>query len=452
MATVLKGGGYRAGAFVGAFVLDARFGLARGFDPYDDRYPEPGAGESFRFAERRAEAVVDAAGGWILGADASSPWFAWVHLFDAHAPYDAPAEYQQGRTPYDAEVAYADAMLGRLLDRLRRANVFDRTLIVITADHGESLGDHGELTHGLFAYDSTLAVPLIVHGPGIGHGLVEAPVGHADILPTVCDLLGVAVPAVVDGQSLVHPPDAERAVYFEALDASLTRGWAPLSGVATGRWKFIALPTPELYDLATDPNESHNLADRESARREALARTRTQWPRARLRRREQAGARSGPGRRAALAIAGLRCRPDSIRGHRLDDARFNPKPTIPSASSGSTNGSMRRSRPSMPAAMPRRSRPFARCSMNGLTSSRRAPAQPRFCCPPVGPAKRSIFCVPRQPPKWPRQTCWQNSAQRSARPVIRLARPPPSSAPWPPATRTPSSQRSRRRVRTSGAC
>ena len=220
--------------------------------------------------------MVDAASEWILAAGASSPWFAWVHLFDAHAPYDAPAEYQQGRAPYHAEVAYADAMLGRLLDRLRSANVFDRTLIVMTADHGESLGDHGETTQGLFAYDSTLAVPLIVHGPAVAHAVVDAPVGHADLLPTVCDLLGIAPPADLDGQSLLHPPDAERAVYFEALDASLTRGWAPLTGVATGRRKFIDLPLPELYDLAADPNESHNLADRETARKESLARVRAQ--------------------------------------------------------------------------------------------------------------------------------------------------------------------------------
>ena len=273
LATVLKGAGYRTGAFVGAFVLDARFGLNRGFDDYDDRYP-PGTVTSFAFAERRADAVVDAAGTWILSGKAGAPWLAWVHLFDPHTPYDAPAEYRKGRTPYDAEVAYADAMLGRLLDQLASAHALDHTLVVVTADHGESLGDHGEATHGLFAYDATLAVPLVLSGAGLAPAVVAAPVGHADILPTVVDLLGVAPPAGLSGQSLVTPPASDRAVYFEALDAHLTRDWAPLTGVATAQWKYIDLPLPELYDLVGDAREATNVVEREPARATALARER----------------------------------------------------------------------------------------------------------------------------------------------------------------------------------
>ena len=266
LAGIAKSAGYRTGAFVGAFVLDGRFGLNRGFDEYDDRLPHDGRA-SFHFAERRASEVVAAAARWILSGPqplVSSPWFAWVHLFDPHAPYDAPAEYRGGRTPYDAEVAYADAMVGRLLEQLQAAHALDKTLIVVTADHGESLGEHGEMTHGLFAYNSTLAVPLVLKGPAIAPATVEAPVLHTDITPTILDLIGLTIPGPVDGQSLVHPPSRERPLYFEALDAALTRGWAPLRGVVQGDWKYIDLPEAELYDVAADPGELQNRIDRDA--------------------------------------------------------------------------------------------------------------------------------------------------------------------------------------------
>ncbi len=271
LATFLKRQGYRTAAFVGAFVLDARFGLAHDFDVYDDRLPRSSSA-SFHFAERRAKEVLDAALAWIAPATVHSvsqppapspqspqhPWFTWIHLFDPHAPYAAPAEYARGRAPYDAEVAYTDAMLGNFLQQLRAAGHLDRTLIVLTADHGESLGEHGETTHGLFAYDSTLAVPLILSGTGIVPGVVGADVAHVDIVPTILDLLGIPVPPGLDGVSLVQPPPANRAMYFEALDAYLTRGWAPLRGIVQGGWKYIDLPDAELYDLTNDPHETTN--------------------------------------------------------------------------------------------------------------------------------------------------------------------------------------------------
>jgi arylsulfatase A-like enzyme/Flp pilus assembly protein TadD len=273
LATVLKAAGYRTGAFVGAFVLDARFGLNRGFDEYDDRYSHDDGAATFRFTERRAAEVVKPAGDWILAEGSrSGPWFAWVHLFDPHAPYDAPHEYRSGRAPYDAEVAYTDAMLGQFLDRLRAAHALDHTLIVVTADHGESLGEHGETTHGLFAYNSTLAVPLILGGPAISAARVDAPVAHDDILPTMLDLAGIALPSGLSGRSLVSAPPADRAIEFEALDASLTRGWAPLTGIVSGNWKYIDLPLAELYDVDADPLEQTNLAARDAAHRDTLAR------------------------------------------------------------------------------------------------------------------------------------------------------------------------------------
>src|SRR5262249_5702899 len=200
LATWLKRAGYRTGAFVGAFVLDARFGLARDFDVYDDRMPHRDR-TSFHVAERRAADVLSAAAGWIASpwpAASGHPFFAWVHLFDPHAPYDAPPEYRNGRSPYHAEVAYTDAALGALLDRLRAEDALDRTLIVLTADHGESLGEHGEPTHGLFAYDSTIRIPLIVSGPGIDATTIDASVAHADIAPTILDLVGATIPSGLD--------------------------------------------------------------------------------------------------------------------------------------------------------------------------------------------------------------------------------------------------------------
>jgi arylsulfatase A-like enzyme/Flp pilus assembly protein TadD len=284
LATELKRAGYRTGAFVGAFVLDARYGLSRGFDEYDDRYPQ-GDEATFKVADRRADAVVKAAGDWILqpaaAAQGSTPWFAWVHLFDPHTPYDAPPEYRSGRSPYDAEVAYTDAMLGRLIDRLNAAHALDRALIVVTADHGESLGDHGETTHGLFAYESTLSVPLIVSGTDVGRAVVDLPVAHADILPTIVDLVGVAPPANLDGVSAVSGSAAERPIPIEALEANLTRGWAPLTGVVSGDWKYVELPLAELYNLQADPAEAHNLVERDTARRDTMRRALAQLAAAR---------------------------------------------------------------------------------------------------------------------------------------------------------------------------
>jgi arylsulfatase A-like enzyme/Flp pilus assembly protein TadD len=282
VATFLKQAGYRTGAFVGSFVLDSRFGLAHDFDVYDDRLPH-GSGASFHFTERRAKEVLDTALAWIGSRTtnpeprtqnpapstqnaapstqnpvSAPPWFAWIHLFDPHAPYDAPPEYRAGRSAYDAEVAYTDAMLNAFLNRLRIGGQLERTLIVVTGDHGESLGEHGESTHGLFAYDSTLAVPLILNARGLGPAVIDRPVAHTDIVPTIVDFVGVPAAGSFDGHSALQQIDENRAVYFEALDSYLTRGWAPLRGVVQRGWKYIDLPDPELYELSADPDEQRN--------------------------------------------------------------------------------------------------------------------------------------------------------------------------------------------------
>jgi len=268
LAERLRAAGYRTGAFVGAFVLDARFGLNRGFDEYDDRYDTP-TSTSFHFVERPADRVLQAATAWITSppSEDGRPWFAWVHLFDPHAPYHAPTAFTPDQTPYDAEVAWTDSALGSALDDLNARGQLERTLVVVTADHGESLGDHGETTHGLFAYEATLRVPLILVAPGFEPRVVSTPTGHVDIAPTILDLVGVAPPTPIDGRSrraaLLGASSATGPVYFEALDANLTRGWAPLTGLILGKWKYIDLPEPELYDLDADPSERANLVARE---------------------------------------------------------------------------------------------------------------------------------------------------------------------------------------------
>src|SRR5439155_16112134 len=228
LATLLKRAGYRTGAFVGAVVLSARFGLNRDFNIYDDRYGHRNDRSDFRVAERRAERVIEPATEWILrpppatastAATPERPWFAWVHLYDPHAPYQAPPEYARGRSPYDAEVAYTDATIGRGLDALKAAGQLDRAIIIVVGDHGEALGEHGEATHGLFAYDATLRVPMIVSAPGIGARVVRTPVSNVDLVPTVLELLGIAVPSGLDGRSLFTSEDdgprSSRALYFE---------------------------------------------------------------------------------------------------------------------------------------------------------------------------------------------------------------------------------------------
>jgi arylsulfatase A-like enzyme/Flp pilus assembly protein TadD len=275
VTTLLKQAGYRTAAFIGAFVLDARFGLNRDFDLYDDFFGHEREGTDFDVVERTAERVVEPAADWIVSRRDGPPWFAWVHLFDPHAPYHAPPAFAQGRTPYDAEVAYADASLGHLLERLREARQLDRTLVIVTADHGESLGEHGETTHGLFAYNSTLRVPMIFWGAGIRPQTYGKAVSHLDIVPTIVSLLGLVSAPKLEGRSLVPAlagqPEEPRPLYFEALDANLTRGWAPLTGIVYERWKYIDLPDPELYDLQQDPWEIHNIASAEVKRVEAMA-------------------------------------------------------------------------------------------------------------------------------------------------------------------------------------
>ena len=205
LAGVLKAAGYQTAAFVGAFVLDARFGLGAGFDRYDDRMI--GHSTELEVVQRTAEQVLAPAADWILQASANShqPWLAWVHLYDPHEPYTPPEPYRSRYAAdlYSGEVAYADTALGQFLDRLRASGGLDHALVVIASDHGESLGEHGERTHGLFAYEATLRVPLIFWAKGVFQAAASrAPARLVDLMPTILDLTGVPTPQGLDGRSL----------------------------------------------------------------------------------------------------------------------------------------------------------------------------------------------------------------------------------------------------------
>ncbi|MCU1348543.1 MAG: hypothetical protein JWO56_1573, partial [Acidobacteria bacterium] len=263
VASTLRQHGYTTGAFVGAFPLDARFGLNQGFDVYDDNYGKGAATIDFVVQERPAAAVLEAATKWWRASEGKKR-FLWVHLYDPHAPYKPPEPFaQQYRDdPYLGEIAAVDDALGKQLAPIIKAG----TLVVVTGDHGEARGDHGELTHGLFAYEATLRVPLVVAGAGIVPRIEPASVRHVDIVPTILERAGIAKPAALPGASLLAKIEP-RDTYFEALSANLNRGWAPLTGVIHRGNKFIELPLEELYDLPHDPAEKVNL--REERRRDA---------------------------------------------------------------------------------------------------------------------------------------------------------------------------------------
>jgi len=259
IATMLHEAGYATGAFIGAFPLDRRFGLARGFDVYDDNYGKGDASIDFVVQERRAEAVLAAAVKWWSGNEGKKR-FMWIHLYDPHAPYAPPEPFatEYRGHEYLGEIAYADNQLQQQLQPILAVD--PDALVVVTGDHGEALGDHGELTHGLFAYESTLKIPLVIAGAGIPHRVDDTYARHVDIVPTILEVAGVKTPAGLPGASLVARASGADS-YFESLSASLNRGWAPLTGVIHQQLKYIDLPVAELYDLPKDPGEANNLRD-----------------------------------------------------------------------------------------------------------------------------------------------------------------------------------------------
>lgn len=274
ISELLRQKGHRTGAFIGSYILDSRFGLNRGFDTYyDDFDVSLAAAADVSSIRRPAEPVVNEAIAWI--ETSQKPFFAWIHLYDPHSPYSPPPRFaSRFRTSlYNAQIAYVDWCLGRLVDFLRKRGIFDQTAILFTSDHGEGLGDHREPGHGLFVYESTIHVPLIVRLPGGSpHGeRVSRLVQSVDIAPTILQLAGLASLPEMQGVSLREifaPPasvpnaDAEGVdqwSYFETLYPQREFGWSAFLGIKTARYKYIDAPRPELYDLRTDAGETTNL-------------------------------------------------------------------------------------------------------------------------------------------------------------------------------------------------
>jgi arylsulfatase A-like enzyme/tetratricopeptide (TPR) repeat protein len=272
LAEVLAAQGYKTGAFIGAFVLDGRWGLKQGFERYDDQFDL----KRYRHidlasVQRPGNEVMDAALGW-LESRKNDPFFAWIHLYDPHAPYEPPEPYRSeygGRGPaglYDGEIAFMDEQIGRLAAWLERTGVDRSTVLVLVGDHGEGLGSHGEGTHGYYAYDYAIHVPLIVVAPfgRLAGTRISTQVSTADIFPTVLGLLDLVSPVKVQGRPLVRlmfkpSPKDNVPAYSESTGPNLQFGWSPLYTLRTARFKYIEAPRAELYDLSQDAGEQFNI-------------------------------------------------------------------------------------------------------------------------------------------------------------------------------------------------
>jgi arylsulfatase A-like enzyme/Flp pilus assembly protein TadD len=269
LATRLQRRGYRTAAFVAAYPVAAGFGFGQGFDAFSEGlHPNPGIGQG---AERPANEVADAALAWLR--EAPTPFFAWVHFYDPHAPYVPPSPFRERfpERPYDGEIAFADAQLGRILEGLRLAGHADDTVIVVLADHGEGLGEHGEAGHGILLHEATLRVPFLLSGPRVPAGLVvKEPVGTVDVMPTLLALLGLEVPEDLPGRSLRPALDGRRlstaSLYAEALFGRLNCRWASLRALREEGWKLVLGAHPQLFHLPSDPGETRDRAAEEPER------------------------------------------------------------------------------------------------------------------------------------------------------------------------------------------
>lgn len=273
LASVLKERGYATGAVIGSAVLDSRFGLNRGFDFYYDHFDFNRLQESnIDVMERPGNVVADVALDW-LARNSQNKFFLWMHLYDPHYPYRPPPPFgeEYKDRPYDGEIAFADTQVGRLLRFLKDKGLYRNTIIVLSGDHGESLGEHGEKTHGFFIYNATLHVPLIIHLPGqTAPGVFSDLTSLADVMPTVLEILKADVPSQVQGQSLLplmtrKPEAAKAGLYAETFLPRLHFNWSELRAIETENYHFIDAPQPELYDLKKDPRETENLFSRKKA-------------------------------------------------------------------------------------------------------------------------------------------------------------------------------------------
>jgi len=277
LAEVLRSAGYATAAFVGAQVLDARYGFNQGFQTYDDRMPASGDAAFLNYAERRGEDVAAAALRWLEGAR-SAKVFVWVHLFDPHAPYRPPEpERSRFASGYDGEIAYVDRVVGMLLDRWKALRGLDRLLVVVTADHGEALGEHDEATHGVLVHDATIRVPLVIRCPGLRLDKpVAAPVSLIDVFPTILGLLELPRPAGVEGRDLTPLLRggtvvwSRRSGYVESLYAQIHHGCTPLVGLRENGFKLVRGAADALYALSGDPKELVDAAGAQPERARAM--------------------------------------------------------------------------------------------------------------------------------------------------------------------------------------
>ena len=284
LAEILRGNGYRTAAFVSSFVLNSKWGLARGFEVYDDQTDrDTGLNKNPSLLERRGDRTMNRALSW-LDSRPDGPFFLWVHLYDPHSPYRPREPYltRYAGHLYDGEIAFDDAQLGRLVAHLRQLKIYDDTLIVLASDHGESLGEHGEAEHGFFIYNATLRVPLILKTPGstLASRVVTDPVSLVDLAPTIAELCRISPDSTRSFQShslswmyprqVGHSP---AAVYGESYYPRNSFGWHELRAVIAPRFKYIGAPRPELYDLTKDPEEKNNLAASQSSVAAALRET-----------------------------------------------------------------------------------------------------------------------------------------------------------------------------------
>ncbi len=270
LAELLAGRGYRTWAAVATYILSAKFGLGQGFEGYDDGL---GAGELIRgFSSEIPAAEVAARFRRWLASGVETPFFAWLHFYDPHQPYRPPAPWAErfAEDPYRGEVAYVDSQVGAVLDELSSRGLTEETLVVVTSDHGEGFGEHGEVGHGILAYEEDLRVPLIFAAPGVAPRVARERVRLVDLLPTLLELLSVESPAGVEGESFARllaggEEASPRDVYFESMLGRDENGWAPLTGLIAGGHKYLSLPERELYDLEQDPGETENLFPGERA-------------------------------------------------------------------------------------------------------------------------------------------------------------------------------------------
>lgn len=266
LAETLSAAGYDTSAFVASYVLKKKFGLGQGFSFFDD-YLGAHAQEWGIEAQITADILYKRFTDW-LQRPRKDPFFLWVHLYDPHKPYTPPADFLKTANgdAYRGEVAFVDHIIGQMISDLRRRELLQKTMVVVVGDHGEAFGEHVEKGHGIFCYEESVLVPLIFSGPGLAKSPIRVTerVRLIDVMPTVLEMLGVAIPQPCQGKSLArlmsgNQTKEQRPVYLESLYGQELNNWAPLTSLISGHWKYISLPQAELYDLNADPGEKENL-------------------------------------------------------------------------------------------------------------------------------------------------------------------------------------------------